>query len=271
MLTVDCSKCTKCGICVSLCPFGIVVQGDDGFPEMDAKRSGRCVECGHCVLFCPTKAVSMPFLDDAVMQDAKSISLPTSEEALNLLKTRRTTRRFKKEPVSREVTLRILDAVNMAPSARNARKVRYVISEDPVKTKEITNLVLCWYREEIFKDPLSRISVLGAYMLAKAREGKDELLRGAPNVALAVIPKDYMWQEDGAISLTYFELAAHALGIGACWGGFLTAAVRNFAGLREYLGISDCENVCGAQMFGYPEIVPARQFPNRGQIDVNWL
>ncbi len=89
-------------------------------------------------------------------------------------------------------------------------------------------------------------------MIAKAKAGEDALLRDAPHVVVAVVPKDHMWPEDASIALTYFELAAHALGVGACWGGFLTAAIRNFEGLRDYLGIGCDEHVCGAQMFGYP-------------------
>ena len=51
---------------------------------------------------------------------------------------------------------------------------------DPEKTKEITNLILCWLREEIFKDPTSQIAIIGASMIAKAKAGEDGLLRGAP-------------------------------------------------------------------------------------------
>ena len=51
--------------------------------------------------------------------------------------------------------------------------------------------------------------------------------------------------------------------VGVCWGGFLTIAVRKFPELREFLGIKEDERVCGAQMFGWPAVRPARQFPPR--------
>ena len=126
-------------------------------------------------------------------------------------------------------------------------------------------------REEIFKDPTSQLALLGAHMIAKAKEGTDGLLRGAPNAAIAVVPKSHRWPEDGTIALTYLELAAHSMGVGACWGGFLTMAVRNFAGLREFLEIAEDEHVCGAQMLGYPEIKPTRQFPPREDVNITWL
>jgi nitroreductase len=80
-----------------------------------------------------------------------------------------------------------------------------------------------------------------------------------------------MWPEDASIALTYLELSAHALGVGACWGGFLTAAIRNFEGLREFLGTSSEEHICGAQMLGYPMIVPLRQFPKRKPLNISWI
>ena len=115
------------------------------------------------------------------------------------------------------------------------------------------------------------IAIIGAAMIAKAKAGEDGLLRGAPHAVIAVVPKDHMWPEDASIALTYLELAAHAMGVGACWGGFLTAAVRNFKGLREYLGIGEDEHVCGAQMIGYPLIKPVRQFPPRKKQNIEWI
>ena len=81
------------------------------------------------------------------------------------------------------------------------------------------------------------------------------------------MPKAYGWPEDGALALTYLELAAHSVGAGVCWGGFVTTAARNYAKLRDFLGINENEHICGAQMLGYPLLKPARQFPPRKEID----
>ncbi|MCF0248374.1 MAG: nitroreductase family protein, partial [Synergistes sp.] len=108
-------------------------------------------------------------------------------------------------------------------------------------------------------------------LIAKAKSGEDGVLRGAPHLVSAVVPKDHAWPEDASIALTYLELAAHALGIGCCWGGFVTRAVRNFAPLREFLGVGDDEYYCGAQMMGIPLLRPLRQFAPRREADVRWL
>lgn len=270
-LIVDPVKCTGCGICIKVCPVGIVKFGEAGLPEMEIKASAHCIECGHCALFCPVSANCLSFQKNEEMISVSGLKMPQAEEAINFLKTRRSIRRFRKEPLSQEVFDQIFDAVKLAPTASNQQPVRWAVTVDPEKTKEVTNLILCWMREEIFKDPTSRISMIGASMIAKARTGEDGLLRGAPHVAVAIVPKHHMWPEDASIALTYLELSAHALGAGACWGGFLTAAIRNFQGLREYLGISSEEHICGAQMLGYPMIVPVRQFPKRKPLNISWI
>ena len=270
-MIVDPSKCIRCGICVEVCPVGIIQFGEAGLPEMDIRASARCIECGHCALFCPESADCLSFLKNEDMKAVSSLKMPSAEEAVNFIKTRRSIRRFKNEELSQEILNEIFESVGIAPTASNMQPVRWVISADPKKTKEITNLILCWMREEIFKNPMSRISLVGASMIAKAKAGEDGLLRGAPHVAVAVVPKEHGWPEDGSIALTYLELIAHAHGVGACWGGFLTAAIRNFKGLRDYLGISDDEHVCGAQMLGYPFIKPTRQFPTRKKQNISWI
>lgn len=270
-MTVDPSKCTKCGTCIKVCPAGIVKFGGTGLPEMDIRSAGRCIGCGHCALFCPMSANCLSFLKYDRMVAADSLALPDAEEALNFIKTRRSIRCFKSEPLTQEVFDRIFEAVKNAPTASNRQPVRWIVSLEPEKTKEITNLILCWMREEIFKDPTSQTAIIGASMIAKAKTGEDGLLRGAPHAVIAVVPRDHMWPEDASIALTYLELAAHAMGVGACWGGFLTAAVRKFRGLREYLGIGEDEHVCGAQMVGYPLAMPFRQFPPRIRQNISWI
>lgn len=270
-MNVDESKCTQCGICVELCPAGIVAFGETGLPEVPKQAVGACIQCGQCVLYCPTCANTLAFQEGGELVRAGALALPDKEAALNLLKSRRSTRRYKKEALKKEEIAALLDVARMAPTAVNSQNVRWIATQSREKTEEVLNLVLCWFREEIFKDPTSRIGLLGARMIAEVKEGGDPILRDAPNVIVAVVPKSYMWPEDGAIALTYLELAAHASGYGCCWGGFLTTAARNFQPLREFFGITEEEHICGAQMIGWPELKPTRQFPPRKSLNVNWI
>lgn len=51
-------KCTKCGICVDLCPYGALTLEKD---KMDVPKVNEdyCMGCGWCLGHCPTRAVEM--------------------------------------------------------------------------------------------------------------------------------------------------------------------------------------------------------------------
>ncbi|MCX6349979.1 MAG: EFR1 family ferrodoxin [Candidatus Aureabacteria bacterium] len=53
-LTVDSSRCIRCGVCVKLCPVKNIVLPE--FPVF----SDRCQVCMRCISFCPTGAIVVP-------------------------------------------------------------------------------------------------------------------------------------------------------------------------------------------------------------------
>ncbi|HOO77642.1 MAG TPA: EFR1 family ferrodoxin [bacterium] len=54
LLAVDRDRCTRCGLCIRLCPVGALESGEDGYP----RRGGACQSCMRCVSFCPASAVT---------------------------------------------------------------------------------------------------------------------------------------------------------------------------------------------------------------------
>ena len=52
-IKIDKKDCTKCGICIDVCPFGCVTLVD-GYPKFV-----ECSFCGICVTRCPTSAISI--------------------------------------------------------------------------------------------------------------------------------------------------------------------------------------------------------------------
>ena len=69
---LDKTKCTDCGMCISVC-------------RMDIKRVGdhECIHCGACVSVCPTKAIS--WKGEKLLVRANDIGAPTTVEDMKPL------------------------------------------------------------------------------------------------------------------------------------------------------------------------------------------
>lgn len=63
-------KCTKCGICVEVCPAQAATMRENEFPHYDLKA---CVGCAQCIAQCPQVALRILWETDAVIFQEKLI------------------------------------------------------------------------------------------------------------------------------------------------------------------------------------------------------
>jgi F420 biosynthesis protein FbiB-like protein len=163
----------------------------------------------------------------------------------DLIKSRRSIRRYQDEPVSQETLLRLLEAATWAPSAHNRQPWRFAI-----------------LREWADKDRLAR--AMGSRLRAdRTADGDDPAdierdvarsyarLTGAPVlviVCISMLDMDvypdqkrsyYEWTmatQSAAMAAQNLLLLAHAEGLAACWVCaplFVSALVRETLGLPE--------------------------------------
>ena len=65
ILTRD--KCTRCGVCVEICPSGAACMADDGYPEYDLDL---CIGCAQCIGLCPEVALEIIWeTDNRIFQE----------------------------------------------------------------------------------------------------------------------------------------------------------------------------------------------------------
>ncbi|MCW3997190.1 MAG: 4Fe-4S dicluster domain-containing protein [Candidatus Bathyarchaeota archaeon] len=59
MILIDYTKCSPCSglICVGVCPVGIIEQNENHKPVITDFSS--CTKCGVCINLCPTKAIAL--------------------------------------------------------------------------------------------------------------------------------------------------------------------------------------------------------------------
>lgn len=111
-----------------------------------------------------------------------------------LLKNRRSIRKYKPDPVSEELLDAILEAGLYAPSGMNTQ-----------------NTVMVAVRDKETRDQLSRMN-------AAVMGTTNDPFYGAPCVIVVLVdPERYTWLEDGSLVMGNLMNAAYEAGLGSCW------------------------------------------------------
>lgn len=145
-------------------------------------------------------------------------------ELLEAIRTRRAIRKFKKDPVPPELIEKLLEAARWAPSSVNCQPWEFIVITDPETKKR-----------------MSRAFVIGPF------------LNQAP-LAIAVATdrlKSTLPVQDGAIAAYAIWLAAHDLGLGACW---VNPTIP--FGIKRILGIPFNKKLVTVLAIGYPDETP---------------
>jgi len=157
-------------------------------------------------------------------------------EVLKVIQRRRSVKKYKPDPVARDLIEQIVEAGLCAPSGLNKQ----------------TAIVLAVTNKEL-RDELSLLNA-----------GKDPFKRsdpfyGAPCVLVVLAEKSaHTYLYDGSLVMENMLLAAESLGLGACW---IHRAKETFEtpegkAILEKLGIHGDYEGIGNCIVGYPEAYP---------------
>lgn len=265
----DSELCVHCGTCAAVCGKGLI-EMKDGNPVLPEEKASRCNNCGQCVAFCPRKASRHRFSEGVALEDSLPFDPSMTEKLTWFMRSRRSIRNYDPQPVEHETLAKIIATAHMAPSGGNNRTLRWIILEDPKKTRELSNLIAVWFDTVCRTHPVYGKRYAVDSILERYRAGKDIMLRGAPHVAYCVGPSKAVWGPvDTGIALAYFNLACEAYDIGCCFAGYATKAAES-AIVRDFLGIKDGETAWCALCFGRKTLHPHR-IPSRGPVPVTFL
>lgn len=152
-------------------------------------------------------------------------------EVLRAIRERRSVRVFRPDPIEPEKLEAILEAARWAPSGRNTQPWRFVVVESKEKREELGRVVT--------QMDMVRTAPVTIAVLRDKTAGYDEI-------------KDA--QAIGACAQNIL-LAAHSLGLGACWLGRLRDPQ-----VEKIIGAKENEELMMLIVIGYPgEKPPARE------------
>lgn len=245
-IEIDTEQCILCSSCIEECPNNYLYLENNAIKTCDK----GCMECGHCYAVCPKGAVNMANYD---CRDEPVVSMTEidSDMLLTAMKSRRTIRKFKQQPVEEEKISKILEAGRYSPTGANSQNVSYTILGS--KQKEAEEICLKLFRRgQKVGSPLSSF-------LKRIDIDDNFFFKGAPLV-IVVSSKSNV---DGGLASSYMEIMAESLGLGVLYSGFFVMCTKMSRKLKKLLELEKGHDVVSCMVIGYPNVKYQRIVPRK--------
>ncbi|MBQ7879363.1 MAG: nitroreductase [Clostridia bacterium] len=157
-------------------------------------------------------------------------------DILELIKSRKSVKKYKSDPVPKELIEKIVEAGTWAPTGRNWQ----------------SPIILAVTNKEI-RDELSRLN------FGSDPDKRIDPFYGAPCVLVVLADKSkHTYLYDGSLVMGNMLLEAHSLGLGACWIHRAKETFESAAGkaILKKLGIEGDYEGIGNCIVGYPDMTP---------------
>lgn len=167
-------------------------------------------------------------------------------DAIEMIKERRSVRKFKNEKVDRKTMKEIVDISRWAPSWVNYQIARYTLVDDEEIIKKLATDGVNGFVYNI--QTLKNAKGVAVLSFVKGKSGKLDLEKDTYATS-----KTNVWEVfDAGIACQTFCLAAHAKGIGTCIMG-----VIDEKSISEIVNLPEEETVAALIVYGYEESHPS--------------
>ena len=288
-ISIDADVCTKDGLCAMTCGRAVFRQEEKAtIPEI--VNLERCFRCGQCVAICPQGAISHSHFPDGTVNPIRSEYVPTYDQVLELIRSRRAKRSFKEKTVDRDVIEKVLEVARFGPSGHNEQTTEFVVIQDEEIIHEIASLTagsLGRFAERT-RNPIAQMMmrfILGRREAAARIEvapelggvaslfndGTDYILRDAPVLVLFCADSVGGFSSENAnLALQNAALAAETVGLGCFYAGFVVIASSFDDNIARYLSLPETHKIYGALAMGYPRLKFSK-WPERNPAKVTWV
>lgn len=249
MFVIDNEKCIHCGACIKDCSAKALQFNANKIPQIDEKR---CFKCQHCLAVCPVGAISVcekyPENSDAIWQQ-------NPDMILNLIKSRRSIRHYKKENLSAEKLQNLKNMLKYVPTGVNNHRLHFSFIDNTEVMNDFRNYVNKRIVDALTVKPVKIIAEKFSRYTKAIISGEDIIFRGAPHMIVVSSPLDAPCKDvDPFIALSYFELYAQSMGVGTCWCGLAYYCLKLMPELTDYLEIPEGYKASYVMLFGEPDI-----------------
>lgn len=162
---------------------------------------------------------------------------------------RRSIRKYRDQPVSRELLSQLIEAAIQAPSWKNSQVSRYYITDTLEKTESFLPCMPSFNQKNLEHAPAIIVSTI-----VKGFCGFQ------PDGSYATHLKDGWQYFDNGLQVQNICLKAYELGLGT-----LIMGIYDEAKIREFFHIPDTEEIVAVIGVGYADIAP--QQPERKTVD----
>jgi len=294
IVAINTEQCTTCGVCSDICPRHIpetITDGNGKVTRISPERSALCMACGHCVAVCPNDAISVEGLSAMDYEPARPVTI-SDIDFFNLLKKRRSIRRYTDKPVPRKMISRIVEAVSTAPTGTGRSSVGVIVIDKAETLSRFSKGIYQLYEglEKGLENPIGRLIIkrrVGAKLFRTMedflmpgmhwyirwyREGRsNEILRDCPAVMLFHGPiHEPATEENCLIAAFHAVLMAEILGVGTCLNDMIPPACSRDPLLRELLGLPADRAVYASLTMGYSKY-QFKRVPPRGLAEFRYV
>ena len=246
------------------------MKSNDDFPTATSDFTKYCTKCGHCVAACPNGAIRLESFGPEECDKIRDELNIKPEEARQFLRSRRSTRSFKKLTVPRTILEDLLSVACSAPSGKNRQPWHWIVVESRSEIQNLASKVIEWMRTVVKDNPDEAMKRRFDRAVCYWDKGYDSICRGAPYLIVVHCKNDWPFNaEDCALALGQLDFYATSIGLGTCWGGYFYKAVNRYKPLFDALGLPADHLAFGALMVGYPKIKYLR-IPKRNAPRVVW-
>ena len=270
--------CTRCLKCVEICPKKVLHYNENRIEAIE----NECMLCTHCFCVCPCDAISF---DETEVKKIIFRSLEYSEKTVdpgntdpaglvNAIRSRRSVRKYRKDPVPDEIIADLIEFAVTAPSGTNCQDWQFIAINGREKVWALAQEIKKFFVKinTLAKNPVIRnLSVffmgntLKKYYhehmdsvemgLRESEKGVDMLFHNAPS--LIIVHSEMGGStpvEDAQYASYHITLLAHAVGLGTCYIGFAVESINRDWNLKKYLDIPMKNRVHAVLTLGYPDV-----------------